>query len=68
MRSSFLLGGPDPGAGVWSPRWPEDILGKIDAAQGAAKGEKLYNQLCLHCHQAPMLSDEGRKAGALDKQ
>ena len=56
----FLLGGSEPGAGVWSPKWPEDILGKIDRG-AAAKGEKLYNQLCLHCHQSPMLSDEGRK-------
>lgn len=55
-----LLGGSDPGAGVWSPKWPEDILGKINR-DAAAKGEKLYNQLCLHCHQPPMLSDEGRK-------
>jgi hypothetical protein len=56
----LLLGGSEPGAGVWSPKWPEEILGKIDRG-AAAKGEKLYNQLCLHCHQSPMLSDEGRK-------
>jgi hypothetical protein len=56
----LLLGGTAPGAGVWSPKWPEDILGKIDRG-AAAKGEKLYNELCLHCHQPPMLSDEGRK-------
>ena len=56
----LLLGGPEPGTGVWSPKWPEDILGKIDRG-AAAKGEKLYNELCLHCHQPPMLSDEGRK-------
>ena len=56
----ILLGGDALGKGVWSPKWPEDILGKIDHAK-AAKGEKLYNELCLHCHQPPMLSDEGRK-------
>ena len=56
----LLLGGSEPGMGVWSPKWPEDILGKIDRGT-AATGEKLYNELCLHCHQAPMLSDEGRK-------
>jgi len=56
-----LLGGDAPGKGVWSPKWPEDILGKIDRG-AAAKGEKLYNDLCLHCHQPPMYSDEGRKA------
>jgi uncharacterized protein (DUF2235 family) len=57
----LLLGGTEPGKGVWSPKWPEDILGKIDRG-AAAKGEKLYNELCLHCHQSPMLSEEGRKA------
>ena len=56
-----LLGGDAPGKGVWSPKWPEEILGKIDRGT-AAKGEQLYNQLCLHCHQPPMYSEEGRKA------
>ena len=27
----LLLGGSAPGAGVWSPKWPEDILGKLTA-------------------------------------
>ena len=56
----MLLGGDAPGKGVWSPKWPADILGKVDADK-AAKGEKLYAELCVHCHQPPMLSDEGRK-------
>jgi Uncharacterized alpha/beta hydrolase domain (DUF2235) len=56
-----LLGGDAPGQGVSSPKWPEDVLGAIDRGK-AAKGEQLYNQLCLHCHQPPMSSDEGRKA------
>src|SRR6202521_4364569 len=55
-----LLGGDAPGKGVWSPKWPEEILGKIDRGT-AAKGEKLYNELCLHCRQPPVYSDEGRK-------
>jgi uncharacterized protein (DUF2235 family) len=55
-----LLGGKALGSGVWSPKWPENILGKIDREK-AAKGEKLYNTLCLHCHQPPILSEEGRK-------
>ena len=55
----MLLGGDAPGKGVWSPKWPADILGKIDSDK-AAKGEELYNQLCLHCHQPPMSSAEGR--------
>jgi hypothetical protein len=57
----ILLGADAPGKGVWSPKWPEEILGKIDRGT-AAKGEQLYNQLCLHCHQSPMNSDEGHKA------
>jgi len=57
----LLLGGAEPGLGVWSPKWPESVLGKIDRGV-AAKGEKLYNELCLHCHQSPMLSENGRKA------
>jgi len=57
----LLLGGAEPGLGVWSPKWPENVLGKIDRGV-AAKGEKLYNELCLHCHQSPMLSENGRKA------
>jgi hypothetical protein len=56
-----LLGSDAPGRGVWSPKWPEEILGKIDRGT-AAKGKQLYNQLCLHCHQSPMSSDEGRKS------
>jgi uncharacterized protein (DUF2235 family) len=56
----LLLGGDALGKGVWSPKWPAEIFGKIDLDK-AAKGEKLYRDLCLHCHQPPMLSDEGRK-------
>ncbi len=55
-----LLGGDAPGKGVWSPKWPEEILGKIDLTK-AAQGQQLYNQLCLHCHQPPMNSEDGRK-------
>jgi uncharacterized protein (DUF2235 family) len=56
----LLLGGSEAGKGVSSPKWPAEILGKIDLDK-AAKGEKLYRGLCLHCHQPPMFSDEGRK-------
>jgi hypothetical protein len=55
-----LLGGEKPGSGVQSPKWPEEILGKIDRDK-AAKGEQLYQQLCISCHKPPMNSDEGRK-------
>jgi hypothetical protein len=57
----LLLGGDKPGAGVWSPKWPEDILGKIDTAK-AAQGKVLYDQLCLHCHKPPMNSEDGKKS------
>lgn len=53
----ILIGGKNLGEGVWSPRWPEDILGKIDPEQ-AAKGKELYTQLCVRCHQWPILSDK----------
>lgn len=56
----ILIGGAVVGEGVWSPKWPEDILGKIDTVK-AAKDEALYNELCVHCHQPPILSKEGRK-------
>jgi len=56
-----LIGGAAPGDGVRSPKWPEDILGNIDLEK-ATKGETLYKELCVHCHQPPMLSDEGRRA------
>jgi hypothetical protein len=32
-----------------SPRWPEDILGPIDAAK-ASRGEALFNSKCVGCH------------------
>jgi Uncharacterized alpha/beta hydrolase domain (DUF2235) len=56
-----LIGGSALGDGVRSPKWPEDILGKIDTEK-AARGQALYKELCVHCHQWPMLSDEGRKS------
>jgi hypothetical protein len=55
-----LLGGEAYGKGVWSPKWPEDILGKIDREK-AARGKKIYDEVCLHCHQPPMDSEDGRK-------
>jgi uncharacterized protein (DUF2235 family) len=55
-----LLGGKDLGNGVRSPKWPEKILGKIDREK-AAKGEKLYNTLCLCCHQTSLSSEEASK-------
>lgn len=53
----LIGGGNDFKAGVWSPKWPEDIFGKIDLVK-ATKGEALYKELCVHCHQWPILSDK----------
>ena len=33
-----------------SPRWPEAILGNIDAAK-VSRGIELYDRLCVQCHQ-----------------
>jgi len=55
-----LLGGSKPGEGVWSPKWPEEVLGKIDRDK-AAKGEALYKEMCSGCHRPPLNSEEGRK-------
>jgi hypothetical protein len=38
-----------------SPRWPEDLLGKIDLEK-VRRGEAVYRQLCADCH---ILVDRG---------
>ncbi len=43
--------------GLRSPKWPEDILGKIDRDL-AAKGAALYKEICQECHLAPVTSAE----------
>jgi len=43
--------------GLKSPKWPEDILGKIDADL-AAKGAVLYKEICQGCHLPPVTSKE----------
>ena len=35
-----------------APRWPEEILGKIDQVQ-AARGKTLYRRHCIACHDVP---------------
>ncbi len=35
---------------LWSPKWREDIFGKIDPAK-AAQGARIYNTSCVRCHQ-----------------
>ncbi len=44
-----LLAGPAPGAGLRAPRWPQDVLGPIDAAM-AERGRGHYQRLCAGCH------------------
>lgn len=39
--------------GLWSPKWPEHILGKIDMDKARA-GENLYNEMCAGCHLPPV--------------
>ncbi|MBB6250040.1 di-heme-cytochrome C peroxidase [Nitrospirillum iridis] len=39
--------------GLMSPKWPEDVLGPIDAAK-RDKGRALYAQYCQGCHLPPM--------------
>lgn len=43
--------------GLKAPRWPEDVLGKIDLIK-AKKGEKHYQNLCKGCHLPPVSSPE----------
>ena len=45
-----LLAGPEPGRGLRSPRWPEDLLGPIDRAR-AERGGALHARLCAGCHE-----------------
>ncbi len=50
----------EPGfKGLRAPRWPEDVLGKIDS-QMREKGRKLYEQLCQGCH-LPAVNDPSGK-------
>jgi hypothetical protein len=44
-------------SGLRSPRWPEDILPKIDWTL-AAKGAKLYEDNCQECHRPPVTKFE----------
>ena len=57
-----LLAGKQPDSssgfnGLKSPKWPENILGKIDMNL-AAKGAVLYKQICQDCHLPPVTSKE----------
>ena len=43
------LSGPEPYAGLRSPRWPENVLGPIHR-ESAEKGKELYRAHCQRCH------------------
>ena len=43
--------------GLQSPRWREDIMGKIDPEK-YGKGAKLYGELCQGCHLPPIDSKD----------
>jgi hypothetical protein len=44
-------------SGLRSPRWPEDILPRIDWTL-AGKGAKLYEEHCQECHRPPVTKFE----------
>ena len=55
-----MIAGKPPSAkdgfsGLRSPRWPEEILPKIDWTL-ASKGAKLYEDHCQECHRPPVTS------------
>jgi len=51
-------------AKLWSPVWPEDVLGKLDPAK-VAMGKKLFaTYKCSGCHQAINRTDPNRKIKA----
>lgn len=36
--------------GLWSPQWPEDVFGALDAA-ARGRGQAVYAQTCIGCHE-----------------
>jgi len=47
----------DRPTGLKSPRWPEEVLGRIDRTRAAA-GARLYDELCKGCHLPPVDTKE----------
>ncbi|MEM7283488.1 MAG: di-heme-cytochrome C peroxidase, partial [Pseudomonadota bacterium] len=45
---------------LWSPEWPEEILGPIDT-ELRDKGEKLFEEYCASCHSNIVRDDSSRK-------
>jgi hypothetical protein len=48
---------------LWSPLWPEDALGTIDAGS-RSRGKLLYEKNCASCHQPIDRTDPNRKVTA----
>ena len=48
---------------LWSPVWPEEILGSIDREK-AERGRLIYDKICLACHRAIDRKDPDRKITA----
>jgi mono/diheme cytochrome c family protein len=46
---------------LWSPEWPEDLLGKLDA-EAVEAGKALYEKGCMSCHARIVRNDPNRKA------
>lgn len=47
------IAGPQPFKGLRAPRWPTEVLGRIDPDK-AARGRTLYLELCQGCHLPPV--------------
>lgn len=47
---------------LWSPQWPEDVLGSIDQTKAAA-GKQLFQTHCVSCHQ---IIPHGQQATEVD--
>jgi mono/diheme cytochrome c family protein len=47
---------------LWSPKWPEDILPRIDTAK-AEQGKALFQKFCVDCHKVIVRDDPARTAG-----
>jgi hypothetical protein len=48
---------------LWSPLWPEEILGPIDQAM-RDRGKIVYQDHCVHCHTEIDRTDENRRVEA----
>lgn len=47
-------------AKLWSPKWPEELLGKLDKEK-ITLGKQLFEQTCSQCHKEIDRADPGRR-------